>query len=130
MHQMRIPLQQPLPLPQRLAHLPDVPMFEVAQASMNDAGRTAGRAGGEIVLLDQKRAPSGASTFASDGDSVNSAADYNHVETLVLERWSRVHAGFRCVAIGRAGRIGGYRFLVSSICVRHRKITLVSVCGE
>ena len=82
---MRIPLKQPLPLPQRLAHLPNVAVFEVAQASVNDASRTAGRACGEIVLLDQKRASSCPRTFASDGDSVDSAANHNHVETLVLQ---------------------------------------------
>ena len=88
--QMRVALKQPLALPQRLEHLPNVPVFEIAQASMNDSSRATGRACGEIVLLDQKGAASSPRAFPRNGDSIDSAANHNHVETLALQRrsWS------------------------------------------
>jgi hypothetical protein len=49
---MRVALKEPLPLPQRLEHLPNVSVLEVAQPSMNDASRRLVTCG-EIVLLDQ-----------------------------------------------------------------------------
>jgi hypothetical protein len=52
---------------------------------MNDASRAAGRAGREIVLLDQQRAPSGARAFPRNGDTIDSAADHQHMKVLVLE---------------------------------------------
>ena len=84
MYQMRIALKQPLALPQRLAHLANVSVLEVAQASVNDAGRTAGCARGEIVLLDQQRSPPSARAFPRDGNTVNSATNHDHVEMLAL----------------------------------------------
>jgi hypothetical protein len=89
---MRVPLQQPPSLAQRLAYLPNVPVFEVAQAAMNNAGRATGGACCEIMLLDQERPPSGARAFPGNGDSVNAAANHKHMETLVLQRGSQVHA--------------------------------------
>jgi hypothetical protein len=77
MNQMWIPLKQPLPLPQGLAYLSNVPVLEVAQTAMNEARRATGGARGEVVLFDQQRTPSGARTFASDGDSIDSAANYD-----------------------------------------------------
>jgi hypothetical protein len=58
---------------------------------MNDSGRAAGCARGEVVLFDQKSAAAGPCALARNGDSVDSAANHNHVETLVFERRSRFH---------------------------------------
>ena len=63
-------------------------MLKVAQATMNDAGRAAGNARGEVILLQEKRALSGARTFAGDGDAVYAASDDHHVEVLAFERGS------------------------------------------
>ena len=68
------------------------PWFEVAQPSVNDAGRAAGRTGREIVLLGQKRAPARPCTLPRNGDAVDSAADHKHVKALVLQRRSLVQA--------------------------------------
>ena len=64
MHQVRVTAQQTLALAQGLTHQPDLGMLQVAQAAVNNSGGAAGRTRSEVVLLKQKRAPSGASAFA------------------------------------------------------------------
>ena len=71
---------------QRLAHQPDLGVFQVAQAAMNDARGPAGGAGGEVMLLNQQRTTAGASTFPRDGDAIDSAADHDHVEAFAFQR--------------------------------------------
>ena len=63
-------------------------MLQVSQAAMNDARGTARNARGEVILLQQKRAFSGARTFPCDGGTVDAASDDHHVEVLAFERGS------------------------------------------
>ena len=82
MHQVRLLLQQAPPLLQRLAHQPDLRVLQVTQAAVNDARRTAGGAGGEVMLLDQKGPPSAARAFPCDGNPVDAAADDDHLKSF------------------------------------------------
>src|SRR5690242_16033361 len=79
-HQMRTLLQQASPFQQRLANQPELSMFQVAQATVDDAGGAAGGAGREVMLLQQKSAASGKGTFPGYGHTVNSATNHDHVK--------------------------------------------------
>ena len=63
-------------------------MLQVAQAAVNDARGAAGNPRGEVILLEQKRAFSGARAFTGDGDAIDAASDDHHVEVLAFERGS------------------------------------------
>jgi len=63
-------------------------VFEIAQATVNNAGRTAGRAGREVMLLNQKRAASGPGAFAGNCDAIDSAADHDGLKMFAFERWA------------------------------------------
>ena len=54
MHQVRALLQQAPAFDQRLADQSELGMFQVAQAAVNDARGTTGRAGCKVVLFDQQ----------------------------------------------------------------------------
>ena len=86
MDEVRSFAQQAFPLAHRFAHQADLAMFEIAQAAVNDARRSAGHAGGEIVLLDQQRALAGAGALARHGHAVNAAANDHHMEMLPIQR--------------------------------------------
>jgi len=55
---------------------------------MNDAGRPAGNARAEVVLLDEQRALSGAGALARDRHSIDTPADDHHVKVLAFQRRS------------------------------------------
>ena len=80
--------QKPFALAHRLPNQAQFAMLQVAEATMNDASGAAGNARGEVILLQQKRALSGARTFAGDGDAVYAASDHHDVEVLAFERGS------------------------------------------
>src|SRR5206468_11824678 len=86
MNQMRTLLQQALALAQRLAHLTDFPVLQVAKPTVNNSCGTAGGAGGKVVLLDQKCASSGTCALACDCDSVYSAANNDDLEAFAFQR--------------------------------------------
>src|SRR5213078_4449269 len=62
MRQVQLTPDYPPPLPQRLAHQPDLSMLQIAQASVNDPRGSAGRPRSKIMLLDQKRPLAGTRT--------------------------------------------------------------------
>ena len=64
----------------------DLAVLQITQPSMNDSRRTAGGAGGEVVLLDQERAFPGPRTFPGNGDAVDSATNDHYVEALAFQR--------------------------------------------
>ena len=86
MHQVRALPQQAPAFEQRLAYQSDLGMFQVAQASMNDARGPTGGAGGKVMLLNQQGSTAGASALPGDGDAVNSAADNDHLEAFARQR--------------------------------------------
>ena len=55
-------------------------MFQIAQATVNNARGAAGGASGEIVLFQQKGVASGAGTLTGDRNAIDPAADDDHVE--------------------------------------------------
>ena len=59
-------------------------MFQVAQAAVDDSGRPADYARGEIVLLHQQGAFPGSGALPCHGDAVDSAADDDDVEMLAF----------------------------------------------
>ena len=88
MHKVRTLAYQSLPFAKRFANKRDLPVFEVSQATVNDAGRAAGGSGGEVVLFEQKDASAAARTLPRDGDSVDSASnDYDLVAFLERRTW-------------------------------------------
>ncbi len=86
MHQVRTLAQQAPAFDERLTHQSDLTVFQVAQASVDDAGGPAGGAGGEVVLFDQQRTTAGPGAFSRDGDAVDSAADHDHLEAFAFQR--------------------------------------------
>src|SRR5436309_10063018 len=92
-HQMRRLHQQALALTQRLTHQPDLSMFQVTQAAVNNSRGPAGRAGGKIILLHQQRALAPLRTLARNGHAVDAAADHQNVKALVfrLDRATHVY---------------------------------------
>src|SRR5205807_8961760 len=92
-HQMRRLHQQALTFTQRLTHQPDLSMFQITQAAVNNARGPAGGAGGKIILLHQQRALAPLRTLARNRDAVNAAANYQNVKALVfgLNRATHVH---------------------------------------
>ncbi|OLE14703.1 MAG: hypothetical protein AUG89_00860 [Acidobacteria bacterium 13_1_20CM_4_56_7] len=75
-------------LAHRLANQAQFTMLQISQATMNDAGGAARNAGGEVILLQQKGALSGARTFTGDRYAVYATSDDHHVEVLAFERGS------------------------------------------
>ena len=86
MHQVRTLPQQAPAFEQRLAHQPDLGVFQIAQAPVDDARGPAGGAGGKVVLLNQQGTAAGAGALPGDGDAVNSAADNDHLEAFAFQR--------------------------------------------
>jgi hypothetical protein len=52
---------------------------------VDDARGPAGYSGGEIVLLDKKRAFSAASALSRDGHTVDAASDHHHLKVLAFQ---------------------------------------------
>ena len=77
---MRRHPQQHFALGQRLMHQPERVMLEIAQPAMDELGRGRGRAGGEIVLLDQQHTNAAAGGVARNTGSVDAAADNGEIE--------------------------------------------------
>ncbi len=76
--------EQALTLAQRLAHQPDLSMLQVAQPAVDNAGGSAGGAGGKIILLNQQRALAPLRALARNGNAVDAAANHQNVKALVL----------------------------------------------
>src|ERR1700722_15102007 len=91
MNEVRSLAQKAFALAQGFADEIDFAVLEIAQTAVDDARGTAGDAGGEVVLLDQKSALAGAGAFAGDRDSVNAAADHDHVEVLAVDGGARFY---------------------------------------
>jgi hypothetical protein len=60
-------------------------MFEISQASMNDAGGTAGCTGSKIMLLDDKHTSSCSGALARDRRTIDTAADDYDVKVLAIK---------------------------------------------
>ncbi len=76
--------QQHLALLQRLAHQPELVVFQIAQAAMDQLGRLGGGGAGEIVHFaepDLERPPR---RVAGDACAVDAAADHEQVERPIL----------------------------------------------
>ena len=85
MHQVGTFLQQATALRQGFTDQPDLRVFQVAQAAVNNSrGPTSGTRG-EVLLLDQKCAASGAGALARDGHAVDSTTDDNHLEVFAFQ---------------------------------------------
>jgi len=77
---MRGHAQQHLTLGKGLAHQAEGALLEVAQPAMDHLGGGRGRAGSEVVHLDQQHAQAAAGGVAGDPGSVDAAADDGEVE--------------------------------------------------
>ena len=73
--------QQHLALDQRLAHQPELVVFEVAQAAMDQLAAARGGALGEVVLLAQEDLEAAAGGVAGDAGAVDAAADHERGRT-------------------------------------------------
>src|SRR5690349_6512531 len=85
-YEMRTFRLQSLSLAQRLAHQPDLAVFQVTQAAVNDARRPARRAAGKIVLLHQQSPPARLRTLPRNGDTIDTAAHHGYVKALAVQR--------------------------------------------
>jgi hypothetical protein len=66
----------------RFAHQSDFRILQIAKAAMNNACRSTGSAGSEIILFKQQDAVAGAGTLTRNGDTVDAAADHDDLEAL------------------------------------------------
>lgn len=85
MYQVRPLAQHALSFTHGFTHEVEFAMLEVAKTAMNDASGPASDARGEVVLLDQQRALSGASAFPSYGDPVDASSDDDHMKVLAIQ---------------------------------------------
>ena len=74
--------EQHLALLQRLAHQPELVMFEVAQAAMDQLGRGRGGGAGEIVHLAETDLQPTADGIAGDTGAIDAAANDEQIERL------------------------------------------------
>ena len=72
--------QQDLALDQRLADQPELVIFEIAQAAMDQLAAARRGALGEIVLLAQQHLEAAAGGVAGDAGAVDAAADDDEIE--------------------------------------------------
>lgn len=72
-------VQQPLALDQRLSHQPELTIFQIAQAAMDQLGRGRGGVARQIVLLDQQHRQAAPGGVARDPRAVDAAADDQQV---------------------------------------------------
>src|SRR5690606_29631505 len=91
------------PLGERLPHKTELEMLQIAQAAVNEPGRGAGRAGGDVGLVEQQDGETAERRLARDRGAVDAATDDDHVVTRIAHRvriGSRLDAG-RVRAQGR-----------------------------
>jgi hypothetical protein len=77
---MRRNLEQHASLARRLEHEPKLAMLEIPHAAVDESGRTARRAAGEIVALDERDTQSAQCGIASDSRAGDPTADDEYVE--------------------------------------------------
>ena len=77
---MRTFFQEAFAFAQRLAYQPNVPMFEVAQTSMDNACSAAGGAAGKIVLFCQQYTAPAKRSLTCDGDTIYPATNAGDVK--------------------------------------------------
>src|SRR5213595_3264308 len=87
---MRREALQALALAHRLEHQAYVPLLQVAEPAVNQLGRPARRAGGEVTALDERHPESAHGRVARDAGAVDAAAHHENVERLAAERGERV----------------------------------------
>src|SRR4029079_5733325 len=77
-------LQQPFALDQRLAHQGDLAVLQVAEAAVDQPGRTAGRHGDAIRLLHERHPQAAPGRVPRRPAAVDAAAHDDDVEALAL----------------------------------------------
>ena len=87
---MRRLRKKALTFAQRLAHQPNFAQLKIAQPAVNDPRRSAGSAGGEIMLLHQQRPAATLRTLARNGHAIDAAADDKDLEGLVAKSQEQV----------------------------------------
>ena len=100
-------LREQAPLVQRLAHEPEVEALQVAQAAVDELAGAAGRAGGEVALLDERDGEATAGGVERDAAARDAAADDEHVEDLGGQPLELAAAGVPRRPAGRPGSLGG-----------------------
>src|ERR1700679_3176768 len=83
-------LPEDFTLDQRLAHQPEIVIFEVTQATMHELGRPRRGAAGQIVHLAQENRISAADRVARDTAAVDAPADDSEVEGSVQRRFPSI----------------------------------------
>jgi hypothetical protein len=86
-HKVRPVSQQALAFPQGFADEPDLTMFQISQAAVNNAGGPAAGSCPEVVLLKQENPALRPRALSRDGSAVDSTSNNDNVEILALERW-------------------------------------------
>jgi len=61
-------------------------MLQISQSTVNDASRSTGRPSRKVMLFNQQSTASGTRAFSGNRDSVNSAANNDHLEALAFQR--------------------------------------------
>jgi hypothetical protein len=87
--------RQPLALDQRLAHQPELAIFEIAQPAMDQLGRGGRGVARQIVLLDQQHAQPAPGRIARDPDAVDAAADDQQVGIISVRARFALDRHFR-----------------------------------
>ena len=99
--------QQHLALDQRLADQPELVIFEVAQAAMDQLAAARRGALGEVVLLAQQHLEAAAGGVAGDAGAVDAAADDDEVERLHRRPALSPSSSFSCrIAAVLVGGVG------------------------
>jgi hypothetical protein len=94
----RDPLREHPDLTQRLANERKMPQAEIPQAAVDQLGRAAGRAGGEVCPLDECNREPVPRPELGDACAEDPAADDEQVERLASEPLER------CLPLGRDGQ--------------------------
>jgi hypothetical protein len=77
---MRRCAQQRFALAQGLMHQAKLAVFEITQAPVDELGGSRGRAGREVVLLDQNRAQTAAGGVPRNSGTIDTAANNSQVK--------------------------------------------------
>ena len=89
-------LPEDFALDQRLAHQPELVIFEIAQAAMHELGRPGRRPAGQVIHFAQENRIAPARRIARDAAAIDAAANDGEVENPVQQTFPRrspVHFG-------------------------------------
>ena len=124
MHEVRRQaLGEQAPLVQRFADQAEVEALQIAQAAVDELAGPAGRAGGEVALLDQRDREAAAGGVERDTAAGDASADDQHVEELGAEPLELATAGVPRRSAAEAAHLSpGHQSLLASSLVHTSRL--------